>query len=45
MDNFSNLTKIIEQMGKDKGIERQLVIEAVIQGMLVAARKKIWYLS
>lgn len=40
MDNFSNLTKIIEQMGKDKGIERQLVIEAVIQGMLVAARKK-----
>jgi N utilization substance protein A len=37
---FSELTRIIEQVGKDKGIDKQLVVDAVIQGMLVAARKK-----
>ncbi len=37
---FSDLSRIIEQVGKDKGIDRQIVIEAVTQGMLVAARKK-----
>ncbi len=37
---FSDLSRIIEQVGKDKGIEKQVVIDAVIQGMLVAARKK-----
>jgi len=37
---FSDLARMIEQVGKDKGIERQVVIDAVIQGMLVAARKK-----
>lgn len=31
---------MIEQVGKDKGIDKQVVIDAVIQGMLVAARKK-----
>ena len=40
MENvFSNLGRIIEQVGKDKGIDRELIIEAVTQGMLVAARK------
>lgn len=37
---FSNLSRMIEQVGKDKGIDKQIVIDAVIQGMLVAARKK-----
>lgn len=37
---FSDLSRIIEQVGKDKGIDKQVVIDAVIQGMLVAARKK-----
>ncbi len=37
---FSDLSRMIEQVGKDKGIEKQVVIDAVIQGMLVAARKK-----
>jgi len=37
---FSELTKIIEQVGKDKGIDKQIVVDAVIQGMLVAAKKK-----
>jgi len=39
-DNFSDLSRMIEQVGKDKGIDKQVVIDAVIQGMLVAARKK-----
>lgn len=37
---FSDLSKVIEQVGKDKGIDKQLIIDAVTQGMLVAARKK-----
>jgi len=37
---FSDLSKMIEQVGKDKGIDRGIVVEAVVQGMLVAARKK-----
>jgi len=37
---FSDLSRIIEQVGKDKGIDKQIVIDAVVQGMLVAARKK-----
>jgi N utilization substance protein A len=37
---FSDLNRMIEQVGKDKGIDRQIVIDAVVQGMLVAARKK-----
>ena len=37
---FSDLSKLIEQMGKDKGIGREVVIEAIKQGMLTAARKK-----
>src|SRR5271167_76866 len=37
---FTDLSRIIEQVGKDKGIDKQVVIDAVIQGMLVAARKK-----
>ncbi|MBK7842217.1 MAG: transcription termination/antitermination protein NusA [Bdellovibrionales bacterium] len=37
---FSDLSRMIEQVGKDKGIDKGVVIDAVIQGMLVAARKK-----
>lgn len=37
---FSDLSKVIDQVGKDKGIDKQLIIDAVTQGMLVAARKK-----
>lgn len=40
MENvFSSLSRMIEQVGKDKGIDRDLIIDAVKQGMLVAARK------
>ncbi len=37
---FSNLSRMIEMVGKDKGIDKQIVVDAVVQGMLVAARKK-----
>lgn len=37
---FSDLSRMIEQVGKDKGIDKSVVVDAVIQGMLVAARKK-----
>jgi N utilization substance protein A len=37
---FSNLAKVIEQVGNDKGIDKDVVIDAVKQAMLVAARKK-----
>jgi len=36
---FSDLNRMIEQLGKDKGIEKKVIIDAVTQGMLVAARK------
>ncbi len=37
---LSELGRMIESVGKDKGIEKQIIIDAVIQGMLSAARKK-----
>lgn len=37
---FSELSRVIEQVGKDKGIDRAVVIDAITQGMLLAARKK-----
>ncbi|MEI7973618.1 MAG: transcription termination factor NusA [Bdellovibrio sp.] len=37
---FSELSRVIEQVGKDKGIDRELIIDAVTQSLLVAARKK-----
>lgn len=37
---FSELSRVIEQVGKDKGIDRAVVIDAIKQGMLMAARKK-----
>ncbi len=38
--NFTELSRMIESVGKDKGIDKQIVIDAVIQGMLSAAKKK-----
>jgi N utilization substance protein A len=37
---FSELGRIIDQVGKDKGIDKQIIVDAIVQGMLVAARKK-----
>jgi transcription termination/antitermination protein NusA len=37
---FSDLSRMIEQIGKDKGIDKAVIVEAVVQGMLIAAKKK-----
>ncbi|PIT98723.1 MAG: transcription termination/antitermination protein NusA [Bdellovibrionales bacterium CG10_big_fil_rev_8_21_14_0_10_45_34] len=37
---FSDLSRMIEQIGKDKGIDKQVIIDSIVQGMLLAARKK-----
>ncbi len=36
----SNLNYVIDQVGKDKGIERKVIIEALEQAVLTASRKK-----
>ncbi len=36
----SNLNYVIEQVGKDKGIDRKVIIEALEQAVLTASRKK-----
>src|ERR1041385_1064727 len=37
---FSDLGRMIEQMGKDKGIDKKVIIEAVELAMETAAKKK-----
>lgn len=37
---ISDLSRIIDQVGKDKGIDKKILIEALEQAMLAAARKK-----
>ncbi len=37
---FSEIGKVIEALGKDRGIERDIVIKAIEQAFLVTARKK-----
>ena len=36
----SNLNYVIDQVGKDKGIDRKVIIEALEQAVLTASRKK-----
>ena len=36
----SDLSRIIDQVGKDKGIDRKILVEALEQALLAAARKK-----
>ena len=38
--NFSELGKVIEQLGKDRGIQKDVVIGAIEQAFMVTARKK-----
>ncbi|MBC7753840.1 MAG: transcription termination/antitermination protein NusA [Moraxellaceae bacterium] len=37
---LTDLAKVIDQVGRDKGIDKEIIIDAVKQAMLVAARKK-----
>lgn len=38
--DFSELGRVIEALGKDRGIEKEVVIDAIEQAFLVTARKK-----
>lgn len=38
--NFSDLGRVIEQLGKDRGIKKEIIIGAIEQAFLVTARKK-----
>ncbi|OHE22903.1 MAG: transcription termination/antitermination protein NusA [Syntrophobacterales bacterium RBG_19FT_COMBO_59_10] len=38
---FPELKRLIEQMGKDRGIDREVIIKALEDAMLTAARKKL----
>lgn len=38
--NFSELGRVIEALGKDRGVEKNIVIAAIEQAFLVTARKK-----
>ncbi|MBP7763970.1 MAG: transcription termination factor NusA [Deltaproteobacteria bacterium] len=38
---FHELKRLIEQMGKDRGIDKQIITEALEAAMLTAARKKL----
>ena len=37
---LSDLNRLIEQVSKDKGIEKKIIMDALLQGLLTAARKK-----
>lgn len=38
--NFSEIGRVVEALGKERGIERHIVIKAIEQAFLVTARKK-----
>ncbi len=38
--NFSEIGKVIEMLGKDRGIKKEIVVGAIEQAFLVTARKK-----
>ena len=39
-NNFSNLSHLVSQIEKDKGINKQIIIDSIIQGVSAAVRKK-----
>lgn len=38
--NMSDLSRVIEQVGKDRGIKKEVIVEALEQAVLMAAQKK-----
>jgi N utilization substance protein A len=38
--NFSELSRVIESVGKDKGVKREVIIEAIEEAIVAAAKKK-----
>ena len=39
-DILSDLNRVIDQISKEKGVKRQFVINSIVQGVLMAARRK-----
>ena len=39
--DLSEISKVIDQVGKDRGIDRKVIIEALEQAILIAAKKKL----
>ena len=37
---LSNLGRVIDQVSKEKGVSRQIIVTSVIEGILMAVRKK-----
>ena len=37
---FSELSRLIDQVSKERGIEKKIVVDSIVQGLLSAARKK-----
>ena len=40
LDTLSHLSRIIDQVSKDKGFNKQVIVNSVVQGVLTAIRKK-----
>lgn len=40
LDFLSNLSRVIQQVSKDKGVNQQAVVNSVVEGVLTAVRKK-----
>ena len=40
VDFLSNLGRVIDQVSKEKGVSRQIIVTSVIEGILMAVRKK-----
>jgi transcription termination/antitermination protein NusA len=38
--SFSELSKVIESLGKDRGITKEIVVQAIESAFMVTARKK-----
>ena len=38
--NFTELGRVIEALGKERGVEKDIVVKAIEQAFLVTARKK-----
>ena len=40
LDFLSNLSRVIQQVSKDKGVNQQVVVNSIVEGVLSAVRKK-----
>ena len=40
LDTLSHLSRIIDQVSKDKGFKKEVIVNSVVQGVLISIRKK-----